>query len=168
MAESQQTYTFSVPLDLDAVARQDIGERVVDFIVARTRSGKGIRNTNFSKYSDSYSSSKDFGIAGKSSTVNLSLTGDMLTDIEVLDTAITGFITIGYQPNTPENDKAAWQRNNLRPSHPKRDFLGISQKDLDAIIRIYRAENPEIREADRQASSAARAIISSLGNLFNG
>ena len=169
MAESQQTFTFSVPLDLNQIDREEIGEMVVEFITNRTRNGKDKDNRNFPKYSESYKSSKDFAIAGKSSTVNLTQTGDMLTDLEVLTTAITGFITIGYEAGTDENDRAAWQRNNLRPTTPKRDFLGISQKDLDKIIRIYRAQNPRTTEADRQTRTAANAILSSFfNNVFNG
>ncbi len=169
MAENQQTFTFSVPLDLDQVDREEIGEMVVEFIGNRTRKGKDVNNRNFAKYSESYQDSKDFSIANKSSTVNLTQTGDMLTDIEVLQTGITGFITIGFQPNTDENDRAAWQRNNTRPNFPKRDFLGISQKDLDKIVRIYRAKVPETRQADRATRSAANAILNSfINNLFNG
>lgn len=166
MAESQQTFTFRVPLSLDQQARIDIGERVVDFIRERTDKGLDKNNIPFKGYSDSYVNSLDFKIAGKSrGDVNLQLTGDMLTDLQVLRTGTTGFITIGFEEGTDENDKAAWQRNNTRSSFPKRDFLGITQKDLDKIINKYIAENPIVTESQRTASRQARSI---LDRLFRG
>lgn len=168
MAESQQTFTFSVPLDLSRAAREDVAEMVIEFIVERTQRGRDKNNRPFAGYSDSYKASKDFAIAGKSNAVDLTFTGDMLTDIQILETSVTGFITIGFEPNTAENDRAAWNRNNLRPTTPKRDFLGITQKDLDRIIRVYRAKTPEEREVDTAVRSQAAAIINALGNLFNG
>lgn len=168
MAESQQKVTIQVPLDLDANARAVIADRIIDFILKRTDKGLDKNNKPFKQYSEQYVNSLDFKIAGKSkSKVNLKLTGDMLTDLEVLDTSVTGFITIGFLPGTEENDKAAWQRNNTRSYFPKRDFLGITQKDLDAIVRRYKQENPLESVVDTAIQEQAQSILSGiLGGIF--
>lgn len=169
MAESQQTFTFRVPLSLDQQAREIIGNRVVEFIRDRTDRGLDKNNKPFKSYSTGYVNSLDFKIAGKSAgDVDLQLSGDMLTDLEVLRTGTTGFITIGYQEGTEENDKAAWQRNNTRPSFPKRDFLGITQKDLDKIVNRYMAENPIVSDNDRRVEKEAKSILNRLFGGFNG
>ena len=166
--ESQQTFTFRVPIQLDQQARLDIGNRVVDFIRQRTEKGLDKNNRPFKGYSTSYIESLDFKNAGKSRTVDLQLSGDMLTDLDIISTTTPGFITIGYEAGTEENNRAAWQRNNTRPNFPKRDFLGIAQKDLDRIVNRYLAENPIVTEIDRQTRKAARSIIDRIFGGFGG
>ena len=166
--ESQQTFTFRVPIQLDQQARVDIGNRVVDFIRQRTEKGLDKNNRPFKGYSTSYIESLDFKNAGKSRTVDLQLSGDMLTDLDIISTTTPGFITIGYEAGTEENNRAAWQRNNTRPNFPKRDFLGIAQKDLDRIVNRYLAENPIVTEIDRQTRKAARSIIDRIFGGFGG
>lgn len=168
MAESQQTFTFRVPLNLDLDARIDIAQEVIEFIVQRTNKGLDKDNKPFKGYSESYMNSIDFKIANKDKTVDLQLSGDMLSELKVINTAVNGFITIGYEPNTEENDRAAWQRNNTRPTFPKRDFLGIADKDLDRIIKNYVRSNPVEIQARRATSQIASSLVSNfLGGILD-
>lgn len=150
MAESRQTFTFRVPIEFDIQTREDIANDVIDFILRRTSRGLDKNNRPFKSYSDSYKESLDFKNAGKTSRVNLELSGDMLTGLEVVNIGTAGFITIGYEEGTEENDRAAWNRNNLRSSHPKRDFLGITDKDLNKILQPYREINRQEQQRERE------------------
>lgn len=169
---AQQKIDIRVPAELDGVGRQIVGQEIVDFIVSRTEKGLGINNQPFTGYSDAYKESEDFSIAGKSSTVNLTLTGDMLSDLQVLSTT-TGIISIGYPNGSEENDKAEWLRSPQPNSQtgktaPTRDFLGISQKDLDVIVGRYMAENPVIQEVENRARREARALLNRTLRIFGG
>ena len=170
MAESQQKFTFRVDLSFDEPTRREIADDVLKFILRRTETGKDKNNKKFKKYSEAYSESLDFKIAGKSrSHVDLQLSGDMLTDLRVLNTKVIGFITIGFDPGTDENDKAAWQRNNLQPGFPKRDFLGIAQVDLQRILLRYRARTlvlaTQEQEIKEKVKEEAERIVASF--VFN-
>lgn len=170
MAESRQQFTVRVPIQFSQSIRIDIADDIVEFILRRTERGLDKNNKKFKTYSESYSESLDFKIAGKSKGhVDLQLSGDMLTELQVLNTSASGFITIGFEAGSEENDKAAWQRNNLRPSFPKRDFLGITDSDLSKIISPYKrrsdAENNQNSEIKEKVSQEARSIISNF--LFN-
>lgn len=137
MAENQQLVTITIPLEYTSSDRVTLGKRIISFIKERTNNNLDKDNKRFKNYSDSYASSLDFKIAGKSQTdPNLQLTGDMLGTLDVLNHS-EGVIQIGYQTGD-DNDRAAWQRENKQSGYPKRDFLGIADKDLQRIL----AENP--------------------------
>lgn len=167
MAEVPQLFTFRVPIEFDEQTRVDIANDVIDFILRRTSRGLDKNNRKFARYSESYIESQEFRIAGKSKNqVDLELSGDMLTALQIINTTTAGFITIGYQSGE-ENDKAAWQRNNTRPDFPKRDFLGIADKDLNTIIQRYRGStNQQLRQQreirNRVAEEAARIIANTF------
>ena len=151
--ESAQTITIRIPIAFDLEGRQLIAEDILEFIRNRTERGLDKNNNSFARYSDSYVESIDFKIAGKSKNqVDLELSGDMMSALDIIDIRTAGFITIGYQ-RSEENDKAAWQRNNLRPSFPKRDFLGITDKDLNKIISRYTyLLDEQVREESKKRS----------------
>lgn len=167
-----QRVNINVPLTLDSLGRQIVGQRIVDFIVRRTQQGLGINNRPFIGYSESYKNSDDFSTAGKSNTVNLTLTGDMLSDLQVLSHT-AGIISIGYPPGSPEAEKAEWHRQ-PRPNSrtgsisPVRDFLGISEKDLNDIVQNYLAQNPVITEIESRAQREARALFNRTLDIFGG
>ena len=154
------------------MGREIVGRQIVDFIVDRTQRGLGINNQPFAGYSDSYKNSDDFAIAGKSGTVDLTLTGDMLAELQVLSHS-AGIISIGYPNDSDENNRAEWHRF-PRPNSktgalaPKRDFLGISEKDLKVIVDRYLSENPEIRDVENRAEREARAILNRTLRIFGG
>jgi len=85
--------------------------------------------------------SLDFKAAGKSRSVDLTLSGDMLAAIELLGHK-KGQITVGYENGTDENARA--EGNQLgtygqKSPNPKkaRAFLGIAKEDLEKILRSY-------------------------------
>lgn len=169
---AQQKIDIRVPIELDSLGRQVVGQQIIDFIVDRTRRGLGIDNKPFTGYSESYKQSDDFAAAGKSSTVNLTLTGDMLSDLQVL-THTAGIITIGYTEGSDENERAMWHRQ-PRPNvktgalAPTRDFLGISEKDLNLIVSRYLADNPIEAELQTRSQREARALFNRTLKIFGG
>jgi hypothetical protein len=165
LAENQQTFTFRVPLEFDLETRELIAEDVIDLILRRTSRGLDKNNRPFKSYSKSYTESLDFKNAGKSkSRVDLELSGDMLTGLEIVNIQTAGFIVIGFEEGSEENDRAAWNRNNLRPSHPKRDFLGITDKDLNKILSRYRQMSREEarleKERQNRVTEEAKRLLS--------
>lgn len=169
MSEAQQTFTFSVPLDYKSDDREIIGKLVVRRIQERTREGIDKEGSSFEPYSDSYKKSLDFKIAGKSNTVDLQLTGDMLGTLDVLEHG-AGFITVGYRRGSDENDRAAWQQENTQPGFPKRLFLGLPKNEINEILKEVppRAEiSPEEREDRVTEDDSDKAVDSIANKIFD-
>jgi hypothetical protein len=142
------TVEIPIPKTIKREYLEDLGHDIVEFIRQRTESGVGVTESNnstgysnkaFPGYSKEYRKSLEFKIAGKSNKVNLTLTGDMLAEMDVLKSK-QGSITIGFERG--ENaDKA---EGNILGSYggdpnPKkaRNFLGISPSDLKKILAKY-------------------------------
>ena len=129
MAEPKQTKTILIPREHNTNTRELIGQDIIDRIIQRTGDGLDIAGRPFKGYSKAY---------GKPGIVDLEESGDMLAGLTVLSHG-PGFITIGFD-NAEANDKAAWVQ---KPTgwkvgrQPPREFLGISAKDLAAILELY-------------------------------
>lgn len=142
---AQQKFTVDIPQGYSSEERRSIGLDIIERIIERTQKGKDKNNEDFSgaagKYSDSYKKSFEFKLAGKGSKVNLTLSGEMLNALEVLETS-DGTITIGYNARDRfNNDKA---EGNILGSYGRdpdpakaRDFLGISSDEMDNILKKY-------------------------------
>jgi hypothetical protein len=143
MAERPNIYTAFVDPKYTKAERNRIGLEIVNFIVERTKQGKGIGGKSLgNKYSKSYISSPEFEIAGKSpKQVNLTLSGDMLDSVEVLDTDIIGRIRIGFV-QTQENDKSIWLEEKGY------DFLGLTDKELRGILTKFGPPTNEDKPID--------------------
>lgn len=142
MAESPNTYTAFVDPRYTESERKQLGVAIVDFIVERTKRGDGVGGVPFkSKYSPNYVKTAEFKIADKSpKDVNLTLTGDMLDSVEVLETS-TGRIKIGFV-SKGENDKSVWlERKGFR-------FLGLSDKELSKILNDFGPPSTPLNPAD--------------------
>lgn len=130
-----------IPSDLSASERDELADKVVEFIRQRTERGIGVKrrgdgwvNVTFPPYSEEYIESAAFKAAGKSrNKVNLKLSGDMLAEFDVLSVS-KGSILIGYQNGTENNDKAEGNADRGR------DHLGISKTDLNMLIKQVRDE----------------------------
>ena len=134
---------------------ESIASEIKDFIIERTQDKHlDKRNRQFAGYSDSYKHSLAFKVGGKSNAVDLTLSGDMLAALDVLDTR-PGVIEIGFEKGSTENAKA---EGNILGTYgkdkqvaPKRDFLGITKGDLNKILAKY-----PINDEDTRAISTAR------------
>lgn len=156
--------TIRVPASLTAAQRQSAGRKMVNLIRERTRDGISATGKQFPGYSKAYISSKDFKIAGKSSQPNLTQTGDMLAELEVLSTA-PGSITIGYPTDHPDADKV--EGNTIgsfgQPTGSAgkaRDFIGLPQSQIDIVVAEVRSETPGVDEGQQ---SVVENILQQLG-----
>jgi hypothetical protein len=150
--ESQR---FEVSIDSSYTKRERlaIGQEVIDFIVDRTSRSQDVQGGRFKKYSPEYVDSKAFKIAGKrEGKVNLTLTGDMLTDIKVLSQK-KGEIVVGYSKKTKfSHDKA--EGNNK-----DREFLGIMYKDLNnKILNKFPIKDKQPRKEEVELSELSKDV----------
>lgn len=138
---AEQAFKAKLPSGLSRTEKLDIADRVIEFILRRTEGGKDKDGKNFPKYSKEYVKSLDFRVAGKSrGSVNLTLSGDMLAAIELLNPEVSrNVLRIGIPASDTENSAKA--EGNIKGSYggspnPRkaRDFLGIKKSDLDKII----------------------------------
>ena len=114
--------------------KRDFGIRAIDKIVDRSKSGIDKNGKRFPGYSQSYISSLEFQIYGKSpGTVNLTLTGEMLASMEIRTTGRGLSIEMADQDNA---DKAHGIITGQQGKWGKRrDFLGLPQSDENEIMR---------------------------------
>ena len=136
---------IELPDNLKPNQRQAIAQEVIDFIVTRTQKGQDVKGNEWTgtrgEYSKAYSKSLDFKIAGKSKKVDLTLSSEMLNDLEVIKQA-KGKIVVGYGRGNASRGKA---EGNILGTYGKespirgksRPFLGITKKDLANIVEPY-------------------------------
>lgn len=137
-----------IPIILDdeykPAEREAIGLEVIDYIRQRTLSGKDKNDRAWAGkaavYTEQYKKFKK-SLGGKTSKVDIRLSGDTLAAMEVLSNA-KGKIVIGFQKGTEENAKAD---GNIRGTYGRsvendskaRDFLGITDRALKKILSNY-------------------------------
>ena len=167
MPEPANTYTAFIDPAFDAQQRQQIGRAIVAHIKERTRRGEGIGGRSFTgpdgnnRYSESYVSSAEFNAAGKSRSgnVNLTLTGDMLDSLEVIDVTLAGRIVIGFEDvgaDGGENDKSVWMREKGY------NFLGLSDEELNNIVSQFDSPSGAQSVTTELSESFTRSLLRSL------
>lgn len=109
---------------------------IINLIKSRSRGGIDKSGKPFPGYKKSYKESREFKLAGKSSRVNLTFTGEMLNEIELIRHG-RGFIVIGFERGTDVNDRAKFTKD------WGRDFLGISEKEKNQLIKRVRRFSPD-------------------------
>lgn len=139
---AQQKTTISLPEGYTSEERRAIGEEIIQQIIDRSKEGKDRHGDNFPAYSEGYMKSFDFKLAGKGKKPNLTLSGEMLSAITVLESNVDGQVTVGYRlADKFNNDKA---EGNIKGSYggspddkKARDFLGVTDKELTSILTKY-------------------------------
>lgn len=158
---AQQKVVIPIPVDYGPDERDAIGQEIIDRIIERTRNEQKDRfGENFPAYSKSYEKEKG------SSTVDLTMTGAMLDELQVLSHR-RGEVVIGYDASSELNGRA---EGNIKGSYGgsdnpsrARDFLGIEDTDLEAILGRFDVNTQSSVEQARAisvASSFARDIAS--------
>lgn len=154
-------YTASQTIELDEAfgidfkgnreLREYIGQLIIDRIRTRTEAGIGMKISDSGKgkvfdltsvpYSKKYVESAEFKNFGKSKNdVNMTLTGDMLGLMDVVDQS-GNTITIGWDDDT-QQAKAA---NHIKGvTVPARPFFGISNEELKSIVKEVK---PDLEKA---------------------
>jgi hypothetical protein len=161
MANKWTKTTINIPRVYTPVERVAIAQDVIDYIVERTKAGKGPGNKAWmgksGEYSKAYQKSVEFRASGKSKNVNLKLSGDMLDAIGII-TDKAGAVTIGIT----DDDQVGKAEGNIRGTYGKntpirgksRPFLNLTNDELKKILQNYPLN-------DRVKSRAeAEAIVS--------
>lgn len=112
--------------------KTQFARRAIDAILTRTEAGRDKNSRSFRPYSKVYKQSRAFKVAGKSSRVNLRLSGEMHASIHPgRQTAQTVMIAI---TDREQEQKARGHINGSGPL-PVRDFWGLK---MDAQVKILK------------------------------
>jgi len=166
MANKNWTKTsIKIPSGYSAAERRSIAQDFVDYIVDRTRKGKGKDGKAWTgkagKYSEAYKKSFEFKAKTNKSKVTLELFGDMLSSIEQISNT-PGKVSIGIKKGDEDYGKA---EGNIRGTYGKkspiagkaRPFMDLSPTEIRKILQPYKAK--KTREELAAAFAAARAIV---------
>jgi len=129
--KDKQRRTALTPFINRESVKREFGERAIDAILERTLQGKDKRDNSFVAYSKAYKESREFAIFGKSSRVNLRLSGQMHASVHVNGTDRTG-VTIAI--TDVEQERKARRHINGSGPLPVRDFWGLSKEDQSDIL----------------------------------
>jgi len=158
----QQKFEVVIPKGYKPEERQAIAAEIIDHIITRTKSGKDKDGEGFPGYSKSYMKSLDFKISGKGKKVDLTLSGEMLSSMELLKES-SGKVVIGFEKDDDINGRA---EGNILGSYggspnPKksRDFLGIGKDQLNKILENYPLDDKQAR-LDRLEEVKAAGVVS--------
>ena len=132
---------IKIPKKYNPDEREAIALDILEKIIERTQKGIDKEGNKFPGYSKAYKESLNFKIGGKSSKVDLTLSGDMLADMRLLSHK-AGELTIGFENGTESNGKA---EGNIRGTYGQktpiagkaRDFLGVQKKELGEVLELY-------------------------------
>ncbi len=142
----KQTFLVNVPKRLPKEVKEALATEVLEYVRARTKDGKDKNERNFPKYTKPYKNFKE-KYTGDAGTVNLTLTGDMLAALDVV-TVSRDKIEIGYKDTGLEGQvegNILGTYGSDRPNKKKaRDFLGISPKKLQEILKKYPVDNLDL------------------------
>lgn len=153
-----------IPSGLSSRFKDELGARILEEVRARTGRGIDKNGKNFKKYSESYKDSLDFKNAGKSLTVNLESTGDMLAELDIISIGSTS-ITIGYKLEHEDAGKVQGnvlgEYGNDKPVTRPRDFIGLPSTVVNRIIAQMRTE-PEFREVREDQDTRVKGILAAF------
>jgi len=153
---------IDIPSEYKPQERMAIAQDIVDFILKRTDEGKDKDNKSFPKYSKSYTKSRMFEESGKGKTPNLNLTFDMLAELSIVSTKSAGQVVVGYFDGSDQVGKVEGNILGAYGGEPNkkkaRDFLGISDNDLEVILSRYPLD-------DREESKSRAALVTAIGEM---
>lgn len=159
-----------VSKDYTEAQRRRIGELAIELILERTANGLDENNKPFKNYSKEWAKEKGVGV----SDVDLEYTGDMLSELEVVEVGTVGRVIIGYDGSEVDG-QVEGNITGKRGKPPKggthkvvnaRPFLGIGQDDKDIILGKV-GQSPSIRDEAKAATldSFMKNLINTQGSL---
>lgn len=137
---------FGVDLSTNQGIKLQIGQAIIDRILERTESNKGVHGKNLKRpYSKSYRNSREFELYGKSpNDVNMKLKGDMLNSLDVEDRGNNLTIKVS------EGEAPKAYNHNVGDTLPKRPWFGINKKELNEIKREFKNEIQRLKEEGQE------------------
>lgn len=172
MGAKQQKLEIKLPAGYSAEERRAIGEAVVRLIQDRTAAGERPGGGSWSgeavRYTQGYIDSSAFKIGGKSkSPVNLTLTGDMLADLQVLSSR-SGAVIVGYRAGD-SNDKA---EGNILGTYGQpvpipgkaRPFLKVTAGEMSSILESFPKPGKQ-SQSDKERALLREAAAAIAGRI---
>lgn len=171
MAENLASKKMTIPKQYKPQERLAIAADIIEYIRDRSSKGLGPGRVKWEgKYSPAYAKSLDFKNAGKSKNkINQALSGDMLTEMEILPATerMAGNIVIGYSTNNSQHGKA---EGNIIGSYGRqpnkklaRPFLTLTATELKKILANYPLDDKNKRkdmvESRQDAISAIQGDV---------
>ena len=152
---------FGVSFAGQDALKEALAQAILDKILDNSKSGVDRRGVPFKKYSKAYKKSDDYKAYGKTSKVNLTLTGDMLGLLNVTEKK-GNTVTLGWEE--PDEGLKAHGHITGGGKLPKRDFFGINSKALKDVKDEFDTEIKEIIKAKESKDldafgAAALALI---------
>lgn len=148
----------------DPELRDFVGQAIIDKIIDRTESGKGIGGNKSLKkpYSKSYSESQEFIDNGKSrNSIDMTLTGSMLDDIDIVDKT-TNTIKIGF---TEELETLKAYNHNIGDTVPKRPFFGLSKSEVKQIKKELKNKVKSLpKKTNKDDSVTVGSFVENISN----
>lgn len=156
---------FKVDFDLPNDLVQNFAQDAIDKIIERTEKGKAIHGRNLKRpYSKAYKNSDEYKDFGKTGKVNMTLTGRMLDDIDIISEDGNSF-KIGFEDRT-ETEKSF--NHNTGDTVPKRPFFGLTKKETQELVRSYKDEINELkREFEESEEVQDRRSVADLLDDLN-
>jgi len=127
--------------------KQAVGQALVDKLIKRTEKGRDKNMQPFKKYSPNYKGSLEFKAHGKTERVNLTLTGDMLRSVDVVDNKQKNILRLDF--DDPVEEVKAHGHIKGAGKLPKRDFWGLSEKEIDEVAKDFRDDVDRFTEGDK-------------------
>lgn len=143
-----QTFDLEEITGIDMSNRPDlavaIAQEMLDFMVNRVESGRGFdgRSIRSGGYSEEYRDSLEFAAFDKTNRVNMTLTGDMLADMDILNLS-GNQLEIGF---VNETQRLKAFNHNTGDTVPERRFFGLSPRETREVISRFDVEIQEIQE----------------------
>lgn len=158
-------FEVKIPKEYGPQEREAIARDIIDLIVERTESGKGVKDGAL--YSFPSYASKEYANLKGSSRPDLRLTGEMLESLRLVSEK-NGLLKIGYSKSDSVAGKV---EGNCIGSYggeenPKlaRNFLGITQGELDKVLKKYPVET---KKEAAQKSGAIKTTAEEILDLLN-
>lgn len=162
LGEVSQTIDFGEVFDADLSANRDlklaIGQAIIDRIRERTQDSKDVNGRTFAGYDEDYKDSDTFKAFGKTSKVDMTLTGNMLSQMDIV-AEDSNAIKIGWDDET-ETKKA--YNHNTGDTVTKRQFFGITVQELAQIQRDFASEIVKHSYAQDQERRTVMDLVAGL------
>lgn len=160
ITQSKTGHVFTeieLPEGYTGATAREIGEELINFVIDRSKDGKGKDGKAFPKYSKAYINSIDFELAGKSpDEINLTLSSEMLDSMTVLE-ATGKKIKFGFEEGDSRNNGVA--EGNIIGSYGQssgnarkaRNFMDLSSNEVSRILDKFPVEKQKEDVASRRA-----------------
>lgn len=152
---------FGFDVSRNTALKLAAGQAAIDYMLERTKSGVDYNGKAFARYSKEYMESLEFSAFGKSSQVDMELTGEMLGSIDLEDLPGNEIkISIKGEPAARAYGHMTGMKGHptLEGKAPVREFFGVRESELKSIGRDFMPSSPKDRIGDAALSGISKLL----------